>query len=166
MMRSIFRHKWVVPVAALVLVLAIGAVAWGVDNTTPPTQTPGGSTPSTTPADQGFKGREGMFGWGMGRHMGNGQQGQASPNQQQNQQRMQSMLNLVRDKMSDADKATFDQLQTQSQTQQQALQKAASDLQTTQSQLRTLVDKYLLPAGSGDTGTSSSTTPTTGNSTT
>jgi hypothetical protein len=165
-MRSVFRHRWVVPVAALILVLAIGAVAWAADNTTPPTQTPGSSTPSTTPAEHGSKGLGGMFGWGMGRHMGNGQQGQASPNQQQNQQRMQSMLNLVRDKMSDADKATFDQLQTQSQTQQQALQKAASDLRTTQSQLQTLIDKYLLPAGSGGAGASPSTTPTTGNSTT
>jgi hypothetical protein len=125
------RHRWVIAGAAVVLVLAIGAVSWAATSTT--------TAPSTTPAAPGP-------GLG-GRHFfrdGAGPQGQdKTQRQEQRQQRRDATLKLIRDKMSPADQATFDKLLAQQKTQQDALEKAREDLQSTNTQIRQMADKYL-----------------------
>ena len=146
------RHRWVIVVGALTLVLAIGAVSWAATTTT--------TTPNA-PGQQGWYGKgDGMMrgGYGMGGYgmmgVGPGMHGRGARGDfQGGQARRDAILKLVRDKMSAADKATFDKLQKQETAQEQALQKAAEDLRNTNQQLRALVDKYL--------GVQSNTTTTT-----
>ena len=63
--------------------------------------------------------------------------------QQERRQRKDATLKLIRDKMSAADQATFDKLLARQKTQQDALQKARTDLQSTNTQIRQMADKYL-----------------------
>ena len=48
-MRDLLRRKWLIPVAAVILTLTIGAVAWAAtgSNPTDTTTVPSTSTPST-----------------------------------------------------------------------------------------------------------------------
>ena len=160
-MKQFLKRRWVIPVGALVLVLAIGATAWAATgSTTESTAGPTGTTvapqndPAPTPGPKG-----GAFGcFGRGGFRGNDAQSQ------EDQQRRDAMLQLVRDKMTEADKATLDSLQAQAKTQQETLQKAAQDLRDTNEQIRSLVDKYLgVPSGTGSSSGSPSSTaaPTT-----
>ena len=83
-------------------------------------------------------------------------QKQALLQEQQNRQaKRDAELKLIRDKMSAADQATFDQLQATATQQRTALQQAEQNLKTTTDQLRSLIDKYM---GTDSSGTGSSTT--------
>jgi len=145
--QRVLRHKWVVPVAALVLVFAIGAGAWAATST--------GVTSTSDTGALNTAGKEGslpdcglgnLFGFGHGRAFrGNNEEGQL---REKVQSRIESVLKLVREKMSAEDQATFDSLMAQRQAQQEALKKAMEDLRNTNQQLRALIDKYLVPEGS------------------
>lgn len=137
------RHRWVILVGALTLVLAIGAVSWAATGSTAPT-TPGTQSQQGPAYGRGF----GMMGGDVGareRGMGPGMRGLGGGDgvRQGRQDRSDAILKLIREKMSASDKATFDKLQKQQTTQRDALQKAAEALRTTNDQLRPLVDKYL-----------------------
>ena len=137
-MTGLLRHKWAVAVAAIVLVLAFAAVAVA--------QT-GGTTPATTPSTQTPSGPgPGGFGFGFGRHGGKfmGRGGMMGQQWQQfRQQEKEAVLKLVRDKMSAADQKKFDDLLNQQKAQQEQLQKDREALQSTNQQLRDMVQKTL-----------------------
>lgn len=149
-MKQLLKRRWVILIGALVLVLAIGATAWAETGST--TQSTSGSTDTTVaPQDSQppFGGPGRAFSGCFGRGGFRGEDGQFQQFREQSRQRMESILQLVRDKMTDADKATLDSLQAQQKTQQEALEKAQQDLRGTNEQIRGLIDKYLnVPAGS------------------
>ena len=71
--------------------------------------------------------------------------------------RQQALLDLLRDKMSAADQAKYDQLIQRAKDQRTALQKARTDLTSTMKDLRALTQKYI----DAQTGTASATGTTT-----
>lgn len=170
-MRQFLQHKWVIGAGALVLVVALGAIAWAApgDTTT--------STASVTPQQgvgQEGAGPDGMgfglFGSGMMRHGRGGPGGAADPEQFQQdgaqrqadmQARRDAFLKLIRDKMTPEDQQKLDGLSATAKQQQDALEVARQALGKTASDLRALVDKYF----PGGTATDSSPAPTTPNST-
>ena len=138
-MRSPLRHKWAVSVAAIVLVLAFAAVALAQTGGTTPTTTPNVQTPGNGGMGGfafGFGGRHGGMFKGRGGAMG--QQWQ-----QFRQQQKDAVLKLVRDKMSAADQKKFDDLLGKQKAQQDQLQKDREALQSTNQQLRDMVQKTL-----------------------
>ena len=162
-MRRWLRHRWLIGGAALLLVLMLGAVAWaqtGSTATTTPTTRPAYDGRGAGPSDWGMMGGPGPSGGRgmMGRHGGFGG---SDETQQYRQERLDAIRDLVRDKMSDEDKAAFDKLLQQQETQREAVQKAMEDLRSTNEQLRTLVDKYL---GVEKPATTTTTAPSGGSS--
>ena len=95
----------------------------------------------------------------------------SAPAKLQNRQaKRDAELKAIRDKMSAADQATFDQLQATATQQRTALQQAEQNLKTTTDQLRALIEKYqgTNSSGSGPSTTtpgSDTTTPSTGGGT-
>ena len=155
-MKRMWKHKWVVAGVALVIFLSIGTAAWaatasgngngtvaGVAQTNvcqaTLAATATGQTSSTDTSALGtrraaMKERMAQFG-----------------------KRQQTLLNLLRDKMSAADQAKYDQLVQQAKDQQASLQKARTDLTSTMKDLRALTQKYI----DAQTGTTSTTATTT-----
>lgn len=142
------RHRWAIGGAALLLVLLLGAVSWAQ------TGSSGTTTPTTVPS---VDGRGAGPGWGMMGDrdrgmMGGGDRGMMGrpggpggneEGGQYRQERLDAVMDLVREKMSDADRAQYDKLLEQQKSQREALQQAREDLRGTMDQVRTLVDKYL-----------------------
>lgn len=170
-MRQFLQHKWVIGAGALVLVVALGAIAWAAPSstTTTPTVTP---QQGAAPGGMGF----GSFGGGgMMRHGGKGGPGGAADPQQFQQDKQQrqadmqarrdAFLKLIRDKMTPEDQKKLDSLSATATQQRDALQAARQSLAKTASDLRTLVDKYF-PAGTSTGSGSTSTTSTTPSATT
>lgn len=166
-MKQFLQHKWVIGAGALVLVVALGAIAWAAPSETTT------STPSVTPQQgagpdgMGF----GLFGGGMGggmmRHGRGGPGAAADPQQfqQDKQQRQADMqarrdafLKLIRHKMTPEDQQKLDSLSATATQQHDALEAAREALGKTASDLRTLVDKYF-PEGTSTGSGSTSTTP-------
>jgi hypothetical protein len=148
-MKRMWRHKWVVVGVSLVIFLSLGTVAWAA--------TGNGADPSSagaTAADNGVC-------IGLATGQANGDTAAAidtmrtrmKERRDQFIQRQEALLNLLRDKMSTADQATYDKLVQQAKDQRAALEKARTDLQTTMKDLRDLTQKYI-GTESGATGTS------------
>jgi ABC-type transporter Mla subunit MlaD len=166
-MRNFLQHKWVIGAGALILVLALGAVAWaatGDTTTTTPTVTPQQSAgpDGDGPDGMGF----GLFGGGMMRHGKGGPGAAADPEQfqQDKEQRQQDMqarrdafLKLIRDKMTPEDQQKLDSLSATAKQQQDALQAAREALGKTASEMRALVDKYFPEGAAPDSGTAPTT---------
>ena len=87
--------------------------------------------------------------------------GQAQQNQKLNQERLQSVINLVKAEMTPADQTQLTQLLAQITSERQAVKQANTTLRNSTSELRSLIDKYLLPASAGSTSTTSTSTPST-----
>ena len=155
LMTRFLKRKWLVAVVGAVLALAIAGSAWAAttSGTSPAASSPLATATTTTssqsttpsPALRAFLNSN------VGRRL------QAVLNQSQNQtltqRERQAVLNLIKNKMTAADQATFNQLVGQ-------IKQDTTNLKTATSQLRTLIDKYLLPAGAGSTGISGTTTTT------
>jgi len=166
-MRELLRRKWLIPIAALVLTLSIGAAAWAETGssstdsaTAPSTNTPSTTAPSTTQPSEtnGFGGPCGRGDRFGGEAPLTEAQRQALQQQQQDRQaKRNAALKLIRDKMSQADQATFDQLQATATQQRSALQQ-------TMDQFRALVQKYG-GMGSPTPGSAGDPSTTTGGST-
>jgi hypothetical protein len=163
-MRQFLQHKWVIGAGALVLVVALGAMAWAAPNSTTTT------TPTVTP--QQGAGPDGMGfgpfgGGGMMRHGRGGPGPAADPEQFQQdreqrqadmQARRDAFLKLVRDKMTPEDQQKLDSLSATAKQQRDALETARQSLFKTTSELRSLVDKYF-PQAAATGSSSTSTTP-------
>jgi hypothetical protein len=154
--RETLKHKWVVPVGALTLVLAIGASAWAATGSTEGTtattvvsstaqtiaQTNDSST-TTTESSTSVSDLAQLFGLSDSAISTSTVDAAAQQAQELQQQRQEALLRLVRNSMSTADQTTFDQLWAQEQTKADALQQAELALQNIKQQLQELVDKYL-----------------------
>ena len=161
--RKIVRHKWVVPVAALILVLSIGAGAWAATDTTGTTPSTDGSTaPSTDgdteaycdPGESGFGGRGHMRGFAGD----DGARDEARQNMRgYMQERLESYVDSVRGQMSTADQQKLDTLLDQLETERESLQKAADEVRDTMQELRDLIDQYDAPASDSSSGSSDGT---------
>ncbi len=170
-MKQFLQHKWVIGAGALVLVVALGAIAWAApsETTTTPTVTPqqGAGPDGMGPDGMGF----GLFGGGgMMRHGKGGPGAAADPEQfhqdrEQHQADMQArrdaFLKLIRDKMTTEDQQKLDSLSATATQQRDALEAARQALNKTASDLRTLVDKYFPEASTGSGSTSTTPNATT-----
>ncbi|MCX8033441.1 MAG: hypothetical protein N3B14_08675 [Thermoleophilia bacterium] len=158
--REVIRHKWVVPVAALVLVLAIGAGAWAATGSNEASQDNSTASNGAVTTEERLAlgadlGLGELFGPGHVRGLrGMGNPEQAEQMRERMQRRVEAMLDLLRDKMSPEDQATFDNLMAQREAQQEALKKALEELRSTNQKLRDLIDKYLVPEESSTSTTS------------
>jgi hypothetical protein len=154
--RETLKHKWVVPVGALIMVLAIGATAWAATGSTEGTtattvvsstaqttaQTTASST-TTTDSSTSVSDLAQLFGLSGGTSTTSSVDAAAQQALELQQQRQEALLRLVRNSMSTADQTAFDQLWAQEQTKTDALQQAELALQNIKQQLQGLVDKYL-----------------------
>lgn len=165
-MKRFLQHKWVIGAGALVLVVALGAVAWaatGDTTTTTPAVTP---QQGAGPDAMGFGLFGGDMGGGMMRH-GRGGVGAATDPQQFQQDKQQrqadmqarrdAFLKLIRDKMTPEDQQKLDSLSATAKQQSDALQAARQALATTATDLRTLVGKYFPGTTSADSSPTSTT---------
>lgn len=171
-MRQFLQHKWVIGAGALVLVVALGAIAWAApdsSSTTVPSATPQAG-PQAGPAGGGL-GLGDMGGGGMMRRGRGGagpaaDPGQSPQNMQQRRADMQArgdaFLKLVKDKMTAEDQKKLDALTATAKQQRDALDAARTSLMQTTSDLRSLVGKYF----PGGTTTGSATTDSGSTSTT
>jgi hypothetical protein len=148
-MKRMWKHKWVVTGVALVIFLSIGTVAWAA------TGGDDGTTASMTPANAGAAS---LAAAATGQANGidastiNARRAAIKEKAAQFAKRQKALLDLLRDKMSAADQATYDQLVQQANDQRAALEKARADLKATAKDLRDLTRKYL-DAESGTTST-------------
>ncbi|MCL5736654.1 MAG: hypothetical protein M1274_13920 [Actinobacteria bacterium] len=152
-MRKMWKHKWIVVGVALVVFLSVGTAAWAAAGSGGPsaaTGLAGVATLATTATTQGPPPALGAP---------NSRRAALKERCQQFAQRQQQLLDLLREKMSPADQAKYDQLTQQIKDQQAALQKARTDLSTSLKDLRDLTNKYLnVPATGGTTSTTGATT--------
>jgi hypothetical protein len=165
--KQLLQNKWVVPLCAVILTMAIGSFALaGVNGTdgypmmsTSTTLTaPAAYTATTVPALP-FQVTD------------NGAAGATTPTTLDaaalaaEQAKENAILDLIGEKMSPEDKSVFEQLRTIAASQHQALTQAQADLQATKAQLTALIDKYLGVSSAAGLnlapGQTASTTPTT-----
>jgi len=170
-MKQFWQHKWVIGVGALVLVAALGAIAWaapGDTTTTAPTVTPQQGAIQPQGPDPDHMG-PGMFGAGMLRHGRGGPGVDVDPEQFQQdreqrqadrQARRDAFLKLIREKMTPEDQQKLDSLSATAKQQQAALEAARQSLHKTTTEMRALVGKYFPEGTSPDSG-SPSTAPST-----
>jgi uncharacterized protein YaiL (DUF2058 family) len=157
-MKRLFRRKWIIGVLGAALALAIAGSAWAATGsgtqapvssaTTAATTASASSTGSIAPALKAFLNSK------AGRQL-KAELSQSKKNTKLNQKRLQSILNLVKAKMTPADQAQLAQLLAQVASERQGAQQAKTNLKNSTSELRTLIDKYLLPAGAGGPSTTS-----------
>lgn len=155
-MRQFLQHKWVIGAGALLLVVALGTVAWAATDST--TTVPS-ATPQAGPADDGLGLGDmmaqggGMMGPGRGGARGavDPAQFQADRAQRQaeRQARHEAFLKLIREKMTTEDQQKLDSLTATAKTQRDALEAARKALMATTSDLRDLVNTYF-PGGTTD----------------
>lgn len=170
-MRQFLQHKWVIGAGALVLVVALGAIAWAAPSSTTTTAPTVAPQQGVGPDGMGFGpfGGGGMMRQGKGGHGAAADPEQFQQGREQHQADMQArrdaFLKLIRDKMTPEDQQKLDSLSATATQQRDALEAARQSLAKTASDLRTLVDKYFpegTSTGSGSTSTTPSTTTTPG----
>ena len=168
-MRRFVQHKWVIPVAALVLVVALGTVAFAATGGTDQGNASAGTTVTTAgPVAAGLapwqgkmlKGLRGILQQFKGELQGLTPGTQefrdkvkelAGERRDKIQQRLDNVIKLVREKMTPDEQQQLDKLLEQAKTQRGALQNARQDLMSTMKQIRSLTQKYLAP-GAGAVG--------------
>lgn len=147
-MKRIWKYKWVVVGAALVVFLSVGTVAWAAGNDGGPATAPANAA-ATLAATGSTNAPDGDVPGAL-----QGRRGALRERRTQFVDRQQALLDLLRDKMSPEDQATYDRLAQQAKDQRAALEKARTDLGSTLKDLRDLTQKYI-DAQKGTTGTTS-----------
>ena len=163
-MRKLFRHKWVIGVAAMILTLAIGAGAWAATGVGS-----GGNGTGTAIGDcTGDCAGAGGLGTAVRAAMRGGgimDKVRELPAFEELKDRLQerrgdatkyrgAILDLVREKMSAEDLATLDALLETAEQQREEIKKAHEELRSTMEQIRDLVKEYL-PVEETEDGASS-----------
>lgn len=139
-MKRIWRHKWWVIAATLVVFLSVGAVAWA---------TSGDGNPSCPVAHTGeAKGALLVATAQDGSDAGDAKPGAALRQKLKEKRdnwlkRHKALLDKVRDDMTREDQAKYDELIETIKEQREALQQARKDLAATIKELRELVGSYL-----------------------
>ena len=174
--RRFFSRKWVVPVAALVLSLSVGSIAFattgsgsGGSMTSATVSSASVADPTTTtlpatPITAAASATSAASVPGATTEI-SGVGALSSDQLAAEQAKENAILDLIREKMTSADKATFDQLRATATEDQTVLQQAQADLNDTTTKINALVDKYLgvstsTDSGSASTGASSTSTNT------
>lgn len=161
-MKRFFRRKWLIGVLGAVLALAIAGTAWAATGSSTSTPVSSVATAATTASVSATGGIAPALKTFLNSTVGRqllARLSQAQKNRKLNQERLQSVLNLVKAEMTPADQTQLGQLLAQIASERQAVQQANTNLKNSTSALRTLADKYLLPASAGATGTTSTSTP-------
>jgi hypothetical protein len=145
--KRMLQNKWVVPLSAMILTLCVGSFALAstaahesrysfippADASTTSLTQPESTTTSTSLPTLPMQTAETA--------------NQAAPMTADElaiqQAKENAILDLIREKMTAEDQATFDQLRAVAAEQQAALSKAQSDLQATKAGISALIDKYL-----------------------
>ena len=140
-MKRIWRHKWWVMAATLVIFLSIGAAAWAASSDDPGVcPAAGEGTADCVALAAAGTGGEGQAGSGS-------RLGAARSMLQGNRQRMHrlqaALLDELSEDMTPADKALYEQLMTTLDQQRAALEQARQDVRDTVEKLRELGKKYL-----------------------
>jgi Spy/CpxP family protein refolding chaperone len=156
-----------VGIAALVLVLALGAVAWAATDDEANEEQSSSVLPAIGDgALFGFGGGHGGFmGPGHGKGMMDSEnlpeefRQRMEEGRQRMEERQQAFLDLVREQMTDEEKEQLDNLLEEAEGKREALDQAREDLQSTTSEIRELIGKYF-PLGSQDGPDTTSTTIT------
>ncbi len=149
-MRRLWKHKWLVVVSAVVLVLALGTVAWA---TTGGQGTPTAASATVTTAT-GSTGTTAV----QGQHPLLRER--IKLRVEKIKARDQALVEQARAKMTPTEQATLDQLIAKAKDQQTALQQARQNLGQTLKDIRGLVGKYLPANGAGTTSTTATTAST------
>lgn len=142
-MKRLWRHKWLAMAAAVAIFLSVGAVAWAAvdkDPATAPTATAlgTGEGSSLLLASSGEEGSSLEA-------AGAGMKKAARERIEQLRKMRAALMEKLREDMTPADQALYDQLTATAKTQREALQKAREALAGTIKQLRDLGRKYLDP---------------------
>ena len=164
--RRFFNRKWVVPVAALVLSLSVGSIAFATTGpsssgsataATVSSASVADSTTTTLPATPTTAAAPAISGTSLTGATTDisGGAGLSSDQLAAEQAKENAILDLIREKMTSADQATFDQLRATATEDQTVLQQAQADLNDTTTKIDALVDKYLGVSTSTDTGSAS-----------
>lgn len=177
-MNGSVRRRWLVPTAALLISLTIGATAWAATDSGSTDSTGSSGTSSVTAPEPGrgdflfggghpggMRGGPGDFG---GIELTDEQKQELEARRQEREARHEAMLDEIRAKMSADDQATFDQLRATAEQQRDTLEQAREALRDTTDQMRDLMGPYideLAPADAPSAGVGSSdSTSTTGSS--
>lgn len=150
-MKRIWRRKWLLVTAALAIFLSVGAVAMaatGDDGSTPIQSTEACGAAGVVVAQAGSD--EPSLTAAARPGLGNRQA--LKEKRDQRIKRHEALMQLLREKMTPADQATYDRLVQTAKDQRATLQKARDDLAGTMKDLRELAEKYL-DAGSSATST-------------
>lgn len=164
--RKILASKWVVPLSAMVLTLAIvsfalagtavdgGGATSSASSWSPAATTPAPTTTSTMPAGLSFllngssaataytaAGATGAAGAANGAATADA--AAASAALQLELAKENAILDLIREKMTVDDQLVFDRLRAVASQQQVALNQTQADLEATKAQISALIDKYL-----------------------
>jgi hypothetical protein len=148
-MRSVWKHKWVVVIGAMVVFLSAGAVAWAAtDNEETSWETLMNVTDDvgaslTNVADDQTGGAE---------TPGAARRRAMQERRQERLERRAALMEHLRDDMSAEDQEKYDELVATIKEQRAALKEAREELAGTLKELRELTDKYLDVEGdaSGD----------------
>lgn len=146
MIKGIWRRKWFVLAATLAMFLSVGAVAWAAaaDNDTAAgtTATTAAASPAT---DSVLAGLGDVLGDGSGTPAERAAAGAKAMRQRGEKwlERQAALMQKLREDMSPADQALYDQLASTAKQQREALKEARQKLMETVKQLRDLRNKYL-----------------------
>ena len=142
-MRRLWKHKWLVVATAVLLVLALGTVAWAATGS-PTDPTPAGATVTTVTgptATTAVQGQHPLLRERIKQLL------------EKIKARDQAVVKAARAKMTPADQATLDRLIAKAKDQQAALQQARQNLGQTRKDIRSLVGEYVPVNGAGATAT-------------
>ncbi|OFW57511.1 MAG: hypothetical protein A2133_01930 [Actinobacteria bacterium RBG_16_64_13] len=145
-MKRIWKRKWLVIVATAAVFLSLGAVAWaatGDDPATDPSATIVAAADTTGGALTAVAEDDTATATGPGAAIKKA----VREKKQQWLKRQAALMQLLRDDMTPADQALYDQLVAEAKQKREALQEARQDLNQTMKQLRDLAHKYLDAAG-------------------
>jgi len=144
-MKKLWQRKWLVLALTVAVFLSIGAVAWATTSggqagdSTP--ALPAGQADLTAAAAAGQEECDGDC--AETARPGSALRKAFREKAEQWAQRHEKLMQALRDGMTPADQALYDQLVQKAKGQREALQEARNDLMQTLEQLRDLADKYL-----------------------
>ncbi len=146
-MKSIWRKKWLVAVVAVAIFLSVGAVAWAATSSDQPAadETTATTAALSAGAEELIAGLAQGLGDGSGTPAERLAQGAKTLKQRTEKwlKRQAALMEKLREDMSPADQALYDQLVEKLKEQREALKQARENLGETVKQLHDLRDKYL-----------------------
>ena len=139
-MRRLWKQKWLVVLGALTMFLSIGAAAWAIsDDGSAAGNGPGTAECTGVECSDCTQAGPQQQGEGPGAEL----RERLKERREQRLERYKALVESLRDDMTPADQALYDQLVQEAKDKQEALREAREDLADTLKELRTLTDKYL-----------------------